>query len=297
MDVDFSECTVEEALYGDSPDFSILGTVDTNYAVRLISKYSKYRPFRINDLVHFCQGFGRFDEIKGMLLGLGIEECPALIYKMFISGLFCAIEVVQTITMKKSFISSYFFHNHIDGFDDYVKTLKIPIMFHKEFFEDLENVSRFFDYGFPTNSIEFCLKYDDLSSLKRFFEDPCFEKAQKIEWSPFEWALAPSGKLNCLEFSGYFGSITCFKYLLMNGFSVDDCTTGVSTCSGSVDIYHICSRNMTDPKLAIQYSSMFNNVGILQNILESINLINWKNGFTLIFLKYSLFIMPLKKVI
>jgi len=43
-----------------------------------------------------------------------------------------------------------------------------------------------------------------------------------------------------ISFAGFFGSIKCFKHLLMKGFEINDNVLSMVVCSGCFDLFHLC---------------------------------------------------------
>jgi len=62
---------------------------------------------------------------------------------------------------------------------------------------------------------------------------------QEAKWSPFEWSFKPE-YLDLISFAGFFGSIKCFKHLLMKGFEINDNVLSMVVCSGCFDLFHLC---------------------------------------------------------
>jgi len=84
--------------------------------------------------------------------------------------------------------------------------------------------------------MEFCLKYDLFEEIeKRMIYNP---NKRECEWSPFEWSQQPQS-LDFLSFSGFFGSLKCFRVLLRSGFVIDRQVVGEVLCSGSKELFNI----------------------------------------------------------
>ena len=82
------------------------------------------------------------------------------------------------------------------------------------------------------SSIECILKYDVIDDLVGFN----ISKGE-AKWSLFEWSMKPQ-HLDLLSFSVFFGSIKCFKHLLMNGFEINDKVISMVVRGGCLDIFH-----------------------------------------------------------
>ena len=64
---------------------------------------------------------------------------------------------------------------------------------------------------------------------------------EEAKWSPFEWSYKPE-YLDLLSFSGFFGSIKCFKHLLMKGFEIKPHVISMAVCSDCYDIFYLCQK-------------------------------------------------------
>jgi len=95
-------------------------------------------------------------------------------------------------------------------------------------------------YGFCPSSTEYILKYDDVEKLQSSIS--VNQKDFMAKWSPFEWSIKPKS-FDLLSFTGHFGSIKCFKHLLLNGFSINDSTLESVIYSGNSDLFRLCYDN------------------------------------------------------
>jgi len=90
------------------------------------------------------------------------------------------------------------------------------------------------EYGYLPSSIEYHLKYDAIDSFINMYD-----LIPKAKWSPFEWSNKPE-YLDLLSFARFFGSIKCFKHLLMKGFEIKENVLSMVVCSGCFDLFHLC---------------------------------------------------------
>jgi len=154
--------------------------------------------------------------------------------------------------------------------------MKVPREFIGSFLNNESDIDLLIEYGFLPSSIEYCLKYDDISAFKCF----SFNTIINAKWSPFEWSQKPNS-LDLLSFSGFFGSIQCFKHLLMNGFQINNSVISSVVCSGSLDLFHLCNHENIDYVECLCLASEFCQMPILKFLLEngvnlnSVNQIGW----------------------
>ena len=107
------------------------------------------------------------------------------------------------------------------------------------------------EYGYPQSSIEYCLKYDVIDDISVF--DNLYQEAR---WSPFEWSYKPE-YLDLLSFEGFFGSIRCFKHLLMKGFEINDNILSMVICGGCFDLFHLYQRQLSVTPNLISIATQF----------------------------------------
>jgi len=122
----------------------------------------------------------------------------------------------------------------------------------KTFFENENDIDQLIEYGYLPSSIEYCLKYDVIDDLLKidYFQ-------QKAKWSPFEWS-DKSEYLDLISFAVFYGSIMCFKHLLMKGFEINENVLSMVVCGGSFDLFHICQgQQSVTPNLVIKASEFF----------------------------------------
>ena len=101
------------------------------------------------------------------------------------------------------------------------------------FFSNETDIDQLIEFGYLPSSIEYCLKYDVIDDLVKLNI-----LNQEAKWSPFEWSTKTE-YLDLLSFSGFFGSINCFKFLLMNGFEINDRVLSMVVCSGCLVLFHL----------------------------------------------------------
>ena len=225
----------ETYLYGD---FGYERPENPNDTVFLVDKFihlPSIRPFFLEKIVEFCIEFCHNSDFRNKLLEKS-NKCPILLYKLFQKGVLSFAEIETHLRNNDSFIVCYYFRKEINDFMGFILEKYKPKELDEGFLENDNDIDDFIEFGFLPSSIEYCLKYDDIDFLRNI--DLLFVK--DAQWSPFEWSLRPDS-LKLLPFSGYFGSINCFKHLLLNGFEICEVTRSSIVCSGSFDLFHLCN--------------------------------------------------------
>ena len=101
---------------------------------------------------------------------------------------------------------------------------------------------------------------------------------QKTKWSPFEWSYRPT-YLDLLSFAGFFGSIKCFKHLIMKGFEINENVLSMVVCGGSFDLFHICQGQQSITPNLVDEASKFFHQQMLVFLIENGSDIHPKNRF------------------
>jgi len=102
------------------------------------------------------------------------------------------------------------------------------------------------EYGFPIGTIEFNLKYDLIDEMGSFLVSTNVSDS-KAKWNPFEWSFPPRS-YDFLSVCAHFGSINCFRILLLNGCRINGDLFCSSVFGGSCEIINLvstynCSKN------------------------------------------------------
>jgi len=187
---------------------------------------------------------------------------------------------------------SYYFRKEIDDFGSFIQCKYMPYGFDQSISNNEDIIDQLIEYGFQPSSIEYCLKYDVIDDLVDINI-----LNQKAIWSPFEWSSKPE-YLDLLSFSGFFGSIKCFKHLLLKGFKMNENTRSMVVCGGCLDLFHLCQIPPIFTPENVCRASEFCHLSLLTFMSENGTVINSKdNGFGISYMIELLFILLLKKVI
>jgi len=107
----------------------------------------------------------------------------------------------------------------------------------------IDCIPDYFKHGYPVNSIQYALKYDDIVSLEAIMASPSFDYKALVACSPIEPYSNMMNDLNLLEFAAFYGSIKCFRRLFIdetlkqNGGFI----SSLAIIGGNLDIVNILS--------------------------------------------------------
>jgi len=226
----------DRMLLGDLTGVKRVPIIDYGFWAHKISILPRYRPFLLEKIVDLAQEYCVDQLFKELLINECKDECPILLHRLHRKGIieFNDIGSFDTTKIMKKFVLCYCFQEFIPDFDNHTIHKYHPIGFNK-----IANyIDECIEFGFPKSSIEFSMKYDDLEALNAYLSDPSISNQNDCSWNPFEWAENPES-LDFLSFCGYFGSINCFKRLMMNGLQITQSTMENIVCSGNIDLFHI----------------------------------------------------------
>ena len=239
----------ERFLFGEGNEIRIN---DVEFCVDRIVILPKIRPHQLEKAVDLSIEYCKLVDFRQKLLEKS-NECRVLIYQLYKRGVFIFEEIEPFLSPRNSFLLCYYFRKEIKDFESFIKSKYKPYSIDESFFEDENDIDQLVEYGFPLSSIEYCLKYDVINDLLNI------DNLNKIaRWSPFEWSYEPKylcsrnffrEPLDLLSFSGFFGSIRCFKHLLMKGLEIKENVLSNVVCGGCFDLFHICQvQKFVTPK-------------------------------------------------
>ena len=222
----------ERFLFGDGNEVFI---DDMEFCVDRIVILPKIRPHHLEKALRLSLQYCQIADFRGKLLEK-IDQCPALIHKLYKRGVFVFKEIEPYMREFDSILLYYYFRKQIDDFNTIIQCKRKPENFGNFSTDETKDIDQLIEYGFYPSSIEYLLKYDVIDELES--NNILNEKAQ---WSPFEWSNRPK-YLDLLSFSGFFGSIKCFKHLLIKGFKINDKVFSMVVCNGCFDLFHLCQE-------------------------------------------------------
>ena len=280
----------EEMLFGSDPVFEPVKIINPVFWAEKLTRLPTLRPFLLDEVVTLCHEYSSLNhDFSKCLLDFSVKICPVLLFRLFNKGVFSLSQIMDYFDDEQCPILKYYYHEFINDFsvndidsdliDDFDQ---IPV--------NIKDIDQCIQYGFLPSSAEYCLKYDDISNLMRTISQS-EEKEQNAKWNPFEWASKPSS-MYYLAFSGYFGSLKCFKQLLMTVYYINDQVRNQAICNGSISIFHFCNIQNPYPNELIHYAAKFCHVNMIKYLVENganINFIDSSRFFR--FSLIQLFIM------
>jgi len=271
-------------LFGDEKETAIN---DVEFIVDRIILFPQIRPHDLEKAEMISDKYCQFPDFRRKLLEKS-NKCPVLIYRLFRKGIFVFEEIKPLLMNKGTFILSYYFRKEIHCFSKFIENKEKPDDFDESFFENDNEIDQMIEYGFISTSIEYCLKYDAIDDFKTIDISD-----QEAEWSPFEWSIEPK-YLDLLSFSGFFGSIKCFKHLLMKGYEINEKVQSMVICSGCFDLFHLCQPKNVFTTENIIKATEFCHLSLIDFMIESGVEINSVDEFVhIVCLKILLFMRPL----
>jgi len=259
----------ERYLFGDGNEIVI---DDFEFCVDRIVMFPKIRPHRLEQAVLLSVKYCKSADFRRKLLEKS-NECPVLIYHLHKRGVFVFEEIEHFLKNRGTFLLSYYFWKEIENFESFIQSKRKPGDYDGTFFENTNNIDQLVEYGYLPSSIEFCLKYDVIDDLV-VFDNLNLE----TKWSPFEWSIKPQ-YLDLFSFTGFFGSIKCFKHLIMKGFEIKDDVLSMVVCSGCLDLFHLCQGQQLFTPESFYKVSEFCHLTLLVFMLDNGAFINANNKY------------------
>jgi len=294
---------VEKMLYGDPPVFKYIEIQKKDFLLNIFCMYPKLRPLHLENFVLFCSHYLREESFRKIVLEKVFIVCPTLIHRLYRINGFTKEEIKESLEFHRRKFLCLFFKNDIEvdysGFsksdahysDDPELDYSVfsendahysddPELDYSVFSEndahysDDPELDSLIQFGFHKSSIEFCLKYDLFEGIESMIMNNLSKRV--CEWSPFEWSEKPKS-LDFLSFCGFFGSLKCFRVLLISGFAINDQVVCSVVCSGSMDLFNSISDIQTYYSLLHEASKFFN-LSIIENLVNQKADINAKNS-------------------
>jgi len=220
----------ENFLYEDSKEVVLS---DMEFCADRIVMLPVFRPHRLEHAVNLSVYYCQSSDFRQKIIKR-IKICPVLIYQLYKRGIFEYGEIDPFMRKETALNELFYFRKEIKNFENVIKKKGIEYGYDNSYFVNENDIDQLIEYGFLPSSIEYCLKYDFVDGLKNF--DNLNHTAK---WSLFEWSYRPQ-YTDLLSFSGFFGSIKCFKYLLVNGIDITGKVISMVYCSGCIELFHLC---------------------------------------------------------
>jgi len=243
-----AKVSFERFLFGDGNNIVI---DDMEFCVDRIVMLPKIRPHQLVKAVGLSVEYSKLADFRRKLLEKSYE-CPVLIYQLYKRGILVFEEIEPILKNRDTFLLCCYFRKEIKDYESFIESKYKPYGFDESFFENENDIDQLIEYGFLQSSIEYCLKYDVIDDLA--FRDNI---NQETRWSLFEWSNKPE-YLDLLSFAGFYGSIKCFKHLLMKGFEINENVLSMVVSAGCFDLFHLChGQQFLTPNLVCKASEFF----------------------------------------
>jgi len=252
----------DKSLYGGK-DISSFEIFDEEFLVDRIVKYPAFRPFQLDKTVNICFEYCKNSIFKEKLLEK-TKDCIVLVYRLFLKGVYNIDDLQPSIHHHESYLLCYYFKKWINDFESLIINKIKPYNNNDSYFENEDHLDLLIEYGFHPTSIEYCLKYDDIECFRKFD----LLKNWGINWSPFEWSIQPD-YLDLISFSGFYGSINCFKYLLVNGYQINENIFSMVVCSGSSNLFNLCYDEIFNNAESLCQASKFGHLQLINYMIDN----------------------------
>jgi len=263
------QIAIEKMLYGDPPAYEYVEIQNEDFLVKIFGMYPKLRPHKLGNFVLFCSNYLKEKSFRKIVLEKVFTVCPTLIQRLYHKESFDLDEIRESLELHQSMFLYLFFKNEIEldysGFPDYQCSL--------ELLNETE-LDSIIEFGFRKTSMEFCLKYDHFEEFdSKMMINP---NKRECQWSPFEWAEKPKS-LDFLSFSGFFGSLKCFRALLLAGFGINELVVCSVVFSGSEELFQYVSDQNSDDLNCLCIASSYCYLRVVEYLVNKKTSIRAKN--------------------
>jgi len=258
-----------------------------SFWVERLINLPKYRPFLFDEAAKLCAKYCENSSFKANFIIESSKNCYILLYKLYLGGVISFNEIISVINFEDNPFLVFYFRCCFLESDSIVLYLKRNNFLN---FLDINDpkIDQMIEYGFPISSFEYSIKYDDIDNIISNFPNSNGKMHSVCSWSHFEWALKPFS-FDPLSFAAYFGSIKCFKYLVINGLKICSSVTKSSIFGGNIDIFRLCFNEYPD-NCNIEDSSMFCRHDISSFLIE-------ENKANIVNESYFFFVIPFTKLL
>lgn len=267
------QIALENMIYKDPPKFEYMEVSNKDLLIPIFGLYPKLRPHNLENFVPFCSFYLKEDQFKQNFVRKILDISPTLIQRLYKHNVFTEMDIKESLMFFKRKFLCLFFKNNFEisnvDFDDdsiYEKYLIDP---------DLDQLIK---YGFRTNSLEYCLKYDHVEDLQVLLSKNTNNGV--CQWSNFEWSRKPKS-LEFISFCSFFGSVKCFKYLIVSNDHMKKNMFSSIICGGSQELLPFLSISHFKPETVEHFfniAALYNRISVFEYLNEYRAIINGKNN-------------------
>ena len=243
-------------------DINYLNYEEFYYLAVEIINFSKCRPFLQKQFVFFClklkKNINDFNFFKSTLIKYGLIKNPYLILQLYFENFFFENQILEILNIYSNFNSFFYFKNIFKS--------EFNHLFNDYFNPEIHN-DELIEFGWSKKSIGFILKYDEIYKLQELNNFNII-----LNWSPFEISYEPNSK-TLFSISCHFGSIRCIKFLLIQGFNINDDIIPSLIFSNSIEFF----SNILISKENIFYALKFRRNDLIKWFNNS-NILNLENS-------------------
>jgi len=257
----------EQAVLNDEKAELVINESNELFLVNLMINYGRIR-YQFQQ--YYFDTFSKFlqiDRVKKLFLRLAPNNMPILLY--YFRNYFDIKEIIERIQTSKSYLAALYFRDEFGDFNEDTK----GYIGRNNFFSYLQNsnLDEYLIYGYPKDSLGYCIKYDDAERINGFFSLP-FYNYEEIELSKFEFygdnsslSLEVKGPLSM---AAIYGSLRCFRFLLLHNCAKNISLTKCAISGGNIDIIREIHVNVEEMVNCMKYSSYFGRIDFLDYLLN-----------------------------
>ena len=156
--------------------------------------------------------------------------------------------------------------------------------FVKSYFYKIDSYKKMRDSGEPDDELTLALRYDDVDKFQSIISNGQLHNQKgTVPYNMYE-EFVPNGLTRYLNYSAAYGSIKCFKYLLLNHEKIDKHTFKFAVYGGNFEIIKIVDQkisedNIDNDVINVPPKKAFNLNG---NQLFANRQRNWNSDFTIV---------------
>ena len=227
----------ERMIFGSSTEFKYIDVHENEFLVNCFIKRTKIRAFQLEETVDLCKKY-LFDKQfrQNLLIGCSLRA-PVLVHILYRANYYSLDETIGESRKKERYLFCYYFKKNLNDFEDLIQEHNYNSTIDMTPYNDDAFLELAIECGFHPTSIEYCIKYDELCSLNKILQNPLLKNVIEAEW------ITKPASLDLLSFAGYYGSIKCFRQLMLCGYVIDDDVKRNVICSGSHDLIRIIQQD------------------------------------------------------
>lgn len=123
--------------------------------------------------------------------------------------------------------------------------VNLPEFKYRNLSERREIFQEIIQYGYRKDTAKYAVKYDEVDLLIKLSAERGFDYNRQVFVNPYDLKKPDEcghKKIPILALAAFYGSIKCFKFLLLNKAKVDNTVCEFATRGGNTDIIHLCEH-------------------------------------------------------